>query len=164
MKILITGGKSALSLKLLRAFEGDTIVFADYGDVPSFFANNYEFISLGDRNDEILAHTLLSCCLDYEIDVVLPLHSFEIESLVKASILFNEFNVYVLLPILEQLDRYTNEGAIKKSDWGVMINGKVIYSTQQHEALKLYTKKETLNGAYYFELNNNEVKLSLIKI
>lgn len=98
MKILITGGKSVQALKLVTAYENDTVILADYGDVPLFPSAKYQFLSLGERNDEVIAHNLLNHCLDLEVDAIVPLHAFEIDQVVKATVLFEEFNIQVLIP------------------------------------------------------------------
>ncbi|ATP56988.1 hypothetical protein CPT03_11085 [Pedobacter ginsengisoli] len=108
MKILITGGKSAQSLKLIKTFADDNIVLADYGDVPSFPSARYYFISLGQRNDEIIAHNLLNHCLNEGVDAVLPLHEFEVNEISKSQVLFEEFNIQVLLPKEDQIIHLTN--------------------------------------------------------
>ncbi len=107
MKILITGGKSAQSLKLIKTFADDNIVLADYGDVPSFPSARYYFISLGQRNDEIIAHNLLNHCLNEGVDAVLPLHEFEVNEISKSQVLFEEFNIKVLLPQEDQIIHLT---------------------------------------------------------
>lgn len=98
MKILITGGKSAHALKMVRVFADDEIVLADYGDMPSFPSARYHFISLGERNDDIIAHNLLNYCLNEGVDAILPLHVFEINEIAKSTVLFEEFNIRVLMP------------------------------------------------------------------
>ena len=103
MRILITGGKSVQSLKLLKDYEQDIIVLADYGDMPSFPSKQYKFISLGERNDDTIAHNLLNHCLDEEVDAIIPLHVFEREQVLKSVVLFEEFNVRVLMPALDQV-------------------------------------------------------------
>jgi len=107
VKILITGGKSAQSLKLIKTFADDNIVLADYGDVPSFPSARYYFISLGQRNDEIIAHNLLNHCLNEGVDAVLPLHEFEVNEISKSQVLFEEFNIKVLLPQEDQIIHLT---------------------------------------------------------
>ena len=97
MKILITGGKSAQALKLLKSFANDTVIFADYGEVPKMSAPQYYFLSLGERNDDIIAHNLLNHCLNEGADAILPMNSFEIEELQKSRILFEEFNIKLML-------------------------------------------------------------------
>jgi hypothetical protein len=103
MKILITGGKSVQALKLVTARAGDEVILADYGEALLFPSDRYQFISLGDRNDEVIAHNLLSHCLDHEVAAVLPLYDFEMVELAKASVLFEEFNIQVLMPESNQV-------------------------------------------------------------
>lgn len=96
MKILITGGKSVQALKLVDKFVNDTVVLADYDEVPSFPSTKYIFISLGERNDDVIAHNLLSHCLNQAVDAILPLNAFEKEEVLRSGILFKEFNIDVL--------------------------------------------------------------------
>ncbi len=96
MKILITAGKSAKALKLIKLFPEDSIVLADYGEMPSFPSKAYRFISLGIQNDEIIAHNLLSCCLDESADAILPLNEIELKEVQKSKILFEEFNISII--------------------------------------------------------------------
>ena len=163
MKILITGGKSAVALKLLKAFEGHSVVLADYGEVPSFPSTAFQFISLGEKNEDTLAHTLLNNCLDQNIDVILPLHHFEILAMAKANILFNEFNVSILLPAVTAIEKYTATVDNKKN-WVVYNNGVVVYDTMQSELLRTYGREHDLSGAFYTKIDEITVKLELITI
>ena len=114
MKILITGGKSALAFKLLKAFAQHQVVLADYGEVPTFSSGAYHFVSLGEKNEDAIAHNLLNTCLDEQIEAVLPIHKFEIEPIAKATVLFNEFNIEVLLPKMDQLAIYFDPQTLMK--------------------------------------------------
>lgn len=96
MRILITGGKSARAIKMANQFENDSIVLADYGDMPSFPSAKYKFLSLGERNDDIIAHNLLNHCLNEGADAILALQPFEMVELLKSAVLFNEFNIEIL--------------------------------------------------------------------
>lgn len=98
MKILITGGKSIQALKIKNTFNDSYVVLADYGDAPQFPSDNYCFISIGERNDTIIAHNLLTICLDQAVDTLMPLYDFEIEEVIKSSVLFQEFNINILVP------------------------------------------------------------------
>lgn len=98
MKILITGGKSTTALKMLKSFDQHQLILADYGEVPLLFSKNYKLISLGEKNEDTLAHTLLNYCLNEGVDAVLPIEPFELEAVLKAEVLFNEFNIEVLRP------------------------------------------------------------------
>ncbi|MES2826626.1 MAG: hypothetical protein V4687_00650 [Bacteroidota bacterium] len=103
MKILITGGKSLQALKMLKNYPNDTVVLADYGDMPVFPSSTYRFVSLGMRNDDITAHNLLTVCLDEAVDAVVPLYAIEIDELEKSKILFEEFSISIINPAADQL-------------------------------------------------------------
>ena len=151
MKILITGGTSATALKLLKTFSAHQVILADYGEVPSFSSAAYTLVSLGDRNDDTLAHTILNNCLDLAVDAVLPLQNYEIEALAKAEVLFNEFNIEVLLPRQEILAAYFTQGEnVKADEYVVFIKGEIVFSTVENEFVALQGRGENLNGAYYF--------------
>ena len=162
MKILLTGGKSAVALKLLKAFTNYSVVLADYGDVPLFASKDYQFISLGIKNEDILAHNLLNYCLNEGLTTILPLHSFEVEALAKAKILFSEFNIEVLLPNLNDLNQYFKPGMKNKSDdWAVFNDGKLIFSTKENEETKNQAGNHKLNGAFYVHPNNEFTLLTI---
>ena len=95
MRILITGGKTARAIKQANQFENDSIILADYGDMPSFPSAKYKFLSLGERNDDIIAHNLLNHCLNEAADAILALNDFEVIELFKSEVLFNEFNIEI---------------------------------------------------------------------
>lgn len=100
---MITGGKSIQALKLVKTYENDTVTLADYGEMPSFPSAKYRLISLGERNDDIIAHNLLNHCLDEGADAIIPLHAFEITELSKSTVLFEEFNIQVLTTEANQI-------------------------------------------------------------
>jgi hypothetical protein len=103
LKILITAGKSIQALKLVKEYPEDQVVLADYGEMPSFPSATYRFISLGEQNKEVVAHNLLTICLDEGVDAVVPLHRFEADELLKSKVLFDEYNITVITPLLDQL-------------------------------------------------------------
>lgn len=96
MRILITGGKSAQAIKKANQFVDDSVILADYGDMPSFPSAKYKFLSLGERNDDVIAHNLLNHCLNEGADAILALQDFEMAELRKSAVLFNEFNIEIL--------------------------------------------------------------------
>jgi hypothetical protein len=164
LKILITGGKSATALKLVKAFNGYQVLLADYGEVPSFTSTAYTLISLGEKNEDTLAHTLLNKCLDEGIDLLLPIHHFEIEAVAKAKTLFNEFNIHILLPNVEELDQHFDGISLTKADnWVIFKSGKVIFASNQ-EAITANTEEKNLNGAFYLTKDDTTFKLNLITI
>ncbi len=165
MKVLITGGKSALALKMLKAFAQHQVVLADYGEMPNFSATAYKFISLGKKNEDTIAHNLLNTCLDEQADMVLPLHKFEIEAIAKADVLFNEFNIEVLLCKHDDLNTYFDQQTLVKSqNWVLFRKGEVFFATFANEELAVFGKRMQLNGAYYFKNDSTVANLTLITI
>jgi len=155
LKILITGGNNAKTLKLLKAFPGHFILFADYGDVPGMVTDNYALTSLGELNRDSIAHILLNFCITEAIDSIIPLHYFEIEPMAKAAVLFGEYGIDVLLPPLESLDDYLNSEKTSNADFGVFVKGECIYSSGLKSNVEF---PDILNGV--FTLNNaNDYKL-----
>lgn len=160
MNILITGAKKPQSFKAINGFPEERIFLADYGDVPSFPSAKYTFISLGERNDDVLAHNLLNACLDNEIDCILPLYNFEIKAVAKAAVLFNEFNIEVLLPEISVLSRY-NKIYNPVSDHVIIYrNGERLYSSEAW----VPTDTKDLNGAFYVREEDNVVSISLLTV
>lgn len=149
MKILITGGKTATALKLIKAFDNAEIILGDYGDMPNINTNIYSFAELGNWNTEVLAHNLLTKCLDNGVDVLLPLYEAEIIALSKSMVLFDEFGLKVLLPESPQLI----QGKFK--DWCIFDDGKLVYSSIEIEL----NKCANLNGFYSFGNENKDFEL-----
>lgn len=148
MKTLITGGKSAQALKLLKAFTGDQVILADYGEAPSFSSAQYQFISLGEKNEETIAHNLLTACLDQGTDRLIPLHIFELEAVVRSLILFEEFNIHVLLPDINSFPLYKLSGAVNTQNWAVFDKGELLYASA---GTVLTGTAEGLNGVFYMD-------------
>lgn len=154
MRILITGGKTATALKLAKAFGGEEVFLGDYGDMPNMNINAYSFVELEVWNTEVLAHNLLTKCLDDGVDILLPLYEAEIIALSKSLVLFEEFNVKILLPENPQL----NKG--KYLHWAVFDNGKLLYTSAENGIEN--DKKHKLDGAYY--MDDEAQEFSLISI
>ena len=162
MKILLTGGKSAVALKLLKAFSKDKVVLADYGDVPVFASDAYQYISLGIKNEDVLAHTLLNNCLNEGVDAILPLHRFEIEALAKAKVLFEEFNISLLLPSVFELSAYLKpESIFSKDHWAVFRDGNRVFATMNDEFTLNQALSKKLNGAFYVNADNEFILLTI---
>lgn len=162
MKILITGGKSAVALKISKAFEHHEVILADYGEVPMFSSSKYQLMSIGALNLEHIAHTLLSICLDCQVDVLLPLYEFEFEPIAKADVLFGEFNIKALLPKAQQLNLFSSHSGFGNK-WLAVIDGKIVYRSYGLAAVETLIDQQ-LNGVFYVIENENQLILSQVKI
>jgi hypothetical protein len=161
LKTLITGGKSSQALKLLKAFPGDQVLLADYGDAPAFSSAQYQFVSLGERNEDTTAHNLLNACLDQEAQRLLPLYTSELEAVVRSIVLFEEFNIHVLLPDLLSFPEYPLTGAGNLQSWAVYDKGQLLFTSVP--ALPS-DNTEGLNGVFYIEETTEGVKRTLFTI
>lgn len=161
MKILITGGTSVTALKLCNALAGHHIILGDYGQVPNIKSAAYTMVSLGDKNEDTIAHNLLNSCLDNDVDAILPLQNFEVEPLSKSEVLFDEFNIKLLLPKREILAAYFSVNETPKSiNYTIYVDGEITFTTAEDELLVMLGRGEKLNGAFYFI----DGKLQLITI
>lgn len=142
MKILITGAKTATAIKLSKAFNDFEVLLGDYGDLPRIGTATYLFVELGQWNAEVLAHNLLTRCLDYGVDLLLPLYEAEIAAVAKSLVLFEEFNIQVLLTAQHVVSQ------VSSKNWAIVRQGSLVFSFGIQPASTDY---ETLNGAYYVD-------------
>jgi hypothetical protein len=159
MKILITGGNNAKALKLLKAFPNHFVLLGDYGDVPSILTGNYGFASFGTLNRESIAHIFLNFCITESIDCIIPLKEFELVPLAKSAVLFEEYNIQVLLPDAAIIDDFIDRDHQVFSNYAVFIDGTCIYNTAE---IPDQVTHPPLNGIYGYNQNSNELKLFTI--
>jgi hypothetical protein len=162
LKILITGGKSATALKLIKAFDQHEVMFADYGEIPAFLPKDYQLKSLGKKNEDTLAHVLLSFCLDYGIEAILPLYEQEIIAVSKANTLFNEFGIEILLPEAERISDYFGMD-FQYKDWLFFYKGALIFSTFSTMEKLAYAASKNLSGVFYCSQKDFKLQLMTIK-
>lgn len=117
--------------------------------MPKISTSSYAFAELGQWNAEVLAHNLLTKCLDKGVDMLLPLYEAEIMALSKSLVLFNEFGLKVLLPENPQPSQN------KFRDYCIFDDGKLVYSSIEIEL----NSDESLNGAYSFFNENKDMEL-----
>lgn len=127
------------------------MILSDYGDTPAFSSSQYQFISLGEKNEDTIAHNLLNACLDQEADRLLPLHRFELEAVVKSLVLFEEFNIHVLLPDILTFPVYYQSGPLTTSDWVLYDKGELQFGTVSNLPLRVAGREKGLNGVFYMQ-------------
>lgn len=166
MKILITAGKSALALKIAKAFETHQVIIADYGEMPNFSSSLYKFISLGEKNEDTTAHSLLNICLNEAIDWILPLHAFEVIAMTKAKVLFNEFNIDIILPSIEEIANFfnANNNLAKVVNWAAFKEGVPLFMSTPNEQLVSFAENISLSGVFCFNEVDAVANLTLITI
>jgi hypothetical protein len=156
LKILITAGKTATALKITKAFTDDELVLADYGDMPSMHTSTYTFASLGDWNEEIIAHNLLTKALDFGVDVILPLLEVEIIAVSKSMLLFSEFGISVLLPAQVELAAQN----VVTPNWIVCQDDVLLFTSLAGFSVE---EKLGLNGVYWLDEQTKGLHLMHLK-
>ncbi len=153
--ILITGAKTALGLRLAKAFEQEQLLLADYGDVPQLTTASYRLKSMGACKKSALAHQLLALCLDWGVKLLVPVYLEEMMALSKSLTLFEEYGIEVLCPKSDVLQTYLPMQV--QADWLVIRNGNLHYSTLPQLQLP---DNAAQNGVFF--VDSNAMKLSLM--
>ena len=100
--LLITFGTRALGQRLSTLLKSNyRIHFATSEEVPVFLNSKFSSIPLG--TDPTFAHELLKICLDQQIHLLLPIGLAEIRAIAEAKVLFEEYDIQVLTPSMEEL-------------------------------------------------------------
>lgn len=99
-RILITAGNHAKACFLSHLINNETnLVFGD---------THHTGFKLPDENSVSYSHELLSLCLSNNISHIIPLKEKEIVALAEAKILFEEYEIQVLIPDLNQSKNLSN--------------------------------------------------------
>lgn len=101
-KILITYGTRPLAQRVANMIkEKYEVQFATSESIPSVLQKQYIPIPTG--VNPTFAHELLKLCLDNQISYLLALGFKELETLSEAKLLFEEYDIHLLGPDLEEL-------------------------------------------------------------
>lgn len=98
-KILITFGTRPLAMRIAKKLSGSfEVLYASSEEIPALLlkSGNYAVIPKGLL--PTFAHEVLKLSLDQQVDYVLPLGGFELEPLAEAKVLFDEYQISVLVP------------------------------------------------------------------
>ncbi|NHA04392.1 hypothetical protein G7092_11325 [Mucilaginibacter sp. HC2] len=97
MSILITAANSASAYKLKNQLNSDNIIMGDHMDLPDFMLKPGKLIRLPDPKSVSYTHEMLTLCLDMGVEAIYLFRQTEIDLLLKAQILFNEYNIKILV-------------------------------------------------------------------
>lgn len=103
MKILITYGTRPLAQRLVRLLQQQQheTVLATCEAIPTILK---DFHPIPNAKNPTFAHEMLKLCLDLGVEYVVPLSVEEIRSLHEARILFEEYEISLLIPaVLENV-------------------------------------------------------------
>jgi len=80
------------------------ILYASSEDIPELLLASGKYAKIPKGLLPTFAHEILKLSLDQEVDYVLPLGGFELEPLSTAKVLFEEYQISVLVPGKQQLE------------------------------------------------------------
>lgn len=104
-KILITFGTRPLAMRIAKRLGADfEILYASSEDIPELLLASGKYAKIPKGLLPTFAHEILKLSLDQEVDYVLPLGGFELEPLSTAKVLFEEYQISVLVPDKQQLE------------------------------------------------------------
>ncbi|MGY0037738.1 hypothetical protein [Pedobacter sp. NJ-S-72] len=92
----------------------------------------------------------------------MPLYQFELEAVMRSAILFEEFNIHVLLPDLTGFPLYLSETVSDKQNWAVFDKGELLYATMPAGNFAVLGKEKVLNGVFYMNEASDEQSLFTI--
>lgn len=154
MAVLITAGLSQEAYRLQRVLDLQDAVFADEQNMPAIPGRKW--ITIVPYHSISFAHEMLKTCLDNDIDTVYPLKREEVTELSRASQLFSEFDIRLMVPSGAWLDenQYNNFPA---SGFFVLQNGAYAGGTIPEEQISLFNEtgiftRATIEGKMMYSL------------
>lgn len=106
-KILITFGTRPLAMRIARKLAGSfEVLYASSEEIPELLLKSGNYVSIPKGLLPTFAHEVLKLSLDQQVDYVLPLGGFELEPLAEAKVLFDEYQIAVLVPDKDILETF----------------------------------------------------------
>jgi len=97
VSILITAANSAPAYKLKKLLNSDSVIMGDHLDLPGFMLKPGKLIRLPDPKSTSYTHEMLTLCLDMDVETVYLFRQAEVDLLLEAETLFNEYNIKILV-------------------------------------------------------------------
>jgi hypothetical protein len=106
-KILITFGTRPLAMRIAKKLSNRfEVLYASSEEIPELLLKSGNYVSIPKGLLPTFAHELLKLSLDQQVDYVLPLGGFELEPLAEAKVLFEEYQISVLVPDKDILEAF----------------------------------------------------------
>jgi hypothetical protein len=96
LNTLITAANSAMAYQLKNKLDTDATILGDYLDLPAFMVKPGKLICLPDPKSASYTHEMLALCLDERVSVVYALREAELQQLLKATQLFEEYGISII--------------------------------------------------------------------
>jgi hypothetical protein len=126
MSILITAASSAQAYQIKSVIHtSEPVLLGDYTDIPELMVKNGTMIKTPDPASASFAHEMLTLCLDKGVSMLFPLRNAELVPLAEARQLFLEFDIQLILPKIQVIDKHTEvtDGSIVVLNRSEIIGG-----------------------------------------
>ncbi|WP_291402341.1 hypothetical protein [Daejeonella sp.] len=159
MSGLITAASDSAAFRLARLFSEKVLFFGSIEEIPNF--GDKKFIKIPSAKSPSFAHELLKICLDNEINEVYPLVLDEIIELSTSRILFEEFNIKIIIPSINFINLELLNHSKLLINLIVLINGVVVAGDcPPNNSLPF----QEVNGVFKWEIIDDEVIFSLFTV
>lgn len=159
MSALITAASDSAAFRLARLFSEKVLFFGSIEEMPNI--GDTKFIKIPSAKSPSFAHELLKICLDNEINEVYPLVLDEIIELSTSRILFEEFNIKIIIPSINFINLELLNHSKLLINLIVLINGVVVAGDcPPNNSLPF----QEVNGVFKWEIIDDEVIFSLFTV
>lgn len=103
-KVLITYGLRPFAQRVAKILPAEwEVLYASSEEIPAILLNKQQYIRIPAHTSPSYAHEMLSLSLDLGVDYLLPLGLGEFSLLAETELLFDEYNISILVPDKEVL-------------------------------------------------------------
>lgn len=159
MSVLITSASDSAAFRIARLLNDKNLVFGSIEQMPDITGR--KFIRIPSASSPSFSHELLKISIDHQIHEIFPLMKDEIVELSSSRVLFEEFDIKIIIPSINSIHLNFSSPAPQLSKLVVMVNG-VFIAGEIPPSSSLLIQEE--NGIFQWDIINDKVIFSLFII
>lgn len=156
MSALITAASDSSAFRLARLLNEKDLLFGSIEEIPNF--GDTKFIKIPSIKSPSFAHELLKICLDNKINEVYPLFLDEIIELSTSRILFEEFNIKIIIPSVNYINLGLLNYSVSFANLFVLKDGLIVAGKTSPDNSLPFQEE---NGVFMWEIIDDQVKFCL---
>jgi len=123
MSVLITAAADSAAFRLARILNNENVIFGGYDEMPVI--SGKRFLRIPSANSSSFIHEVLKICIDHNVKEIYPIRKDEILELSTSRLLFQEFDIKLIIPSSQWIERRLNDLTSHSSKIFILIDGKV---------------------------------------
>lgn len=159
MSALITSASDSAAFRIARLLNDKNLVFGSIEKMPDITGS--KFIRIPPANSPSFTHELLKICIDHQIHGIFPLMKDEIIELSSSRVLFEEFDIKIIIPSIKFIHLNFLSPLTKLSKLAIMVNG--VFIAGDIPSSNILPIQEE-NGIFQWDIINDKVITSLFFI